>query len=786
MEQNIQQHPNSWWKRTRNWFQKAIAFFTPNNRTLKASWIGIFLVSLLFFAFNTIDGFLSAVGFGYYLLTLFCYVIASYVIAVIISFAIGLAAKTPRYFRQSIAFVIFFILFFDRLSWPYNWIVIGFVIIFPALIFGALSYWRQHKESQHTRKRQLPAIMIFGLGLVGLGLGLFLFLYPGRRVESIKNYKLLAKLPPTIKAANPAQRGKWQVSFLSYGSGNDKHRTIYGKDATIKSPTVDASFLLKSWTGISGKLRTWYFGFNETALPLNAMVWYPNNLQGPAPLVLIVHGNHLAQDWSESGYDYLGELLASKGYIVASVDENFLNGSFTDMPRGGLEKENGTRGWLMLKHLELWKKWNEDPSNPFYRRVDMNNIALVGHSRGGEAMSHAALFNSLPSFPDNANEKFDFNFSIKAYVAIAPVDGQYKPASILAPLQDINYLVIQGTHDMDMQSYGGLSTYKRIQYNPSYQGFKAGLYVHHANHGQFNTSWGKYDASRPFINQFNMTNVMEAKDQEQIAKVYISAFLDVHLRGMTAYTPLFMDYRSGRDWLPEQIYFNQYESSKSIFLARYEEDLNLTTATIPGVNINATNLSVWREAQHKLMWGDHLSRVAYIGWNLEDDKKLIGRYTFNFNDSIHLATEDKALVFNLTTSDESSLHLTKGKKSNREKRQEKDASRKEKKQKQNIEEMPPIDFTIELVDRSGNRLNFLLSNCFPLQPQIQKKLTKYAFLNANEDAEAIPDFFYFDLSRLKKNSASFDLNNLQSISFIFDQSPSGVIALDDIGFIPSF
>ncbi|MDM8175081.1 hypothetical protein QT327_12100 [Olivibacter sp. 47] len=100
--------------------------------------------------------------------------------------------------------------------------------------------------------------------------------------------------------------------------------------------------------------------------------------------------------------------------------------------------------------------------------------------------------------------------------------------------------------------------------------------------------------------------------------------------------------------------------------------------------------------------------------------------------------------------------------------------------------MPPIDFTIELVDRSGNRLHFLLSNCFPLQPQIQKKLTKYAFLNANEDAEAIPDFFYFDLSRLKKNSASFDLNNLQSISFIFDQSPSGVIALDDIGFIPSF
>lgn len=774
------------WKRTRNWLQKAIAFFTPSRPTLTASGIGIFLVSLFFFTFNTADGFFSAVGLGYYLLTLCCYLLIAYLIAVITSLAIGLLGKTPPYFRQSITFVIFFVLFFDRLSWPYGWIIIGSLIIFPALLFGGLSSWRNRHEAIQSKGKRLLISISFFVGIIGLGLALYFFLYDGKGVNPIKNYKMLAKLPPAIEAPDPSRTGKRKVSFLSYGSGTDKHRTIYGKNVTIKTPSVNASFLLKSWTGISGRLRTAYFGFNETALPLNAMVWYPADLADPAPLVLIVHGNHLAQDWSEPGYDYLAEMLASRGYIVASVDENFLNGSFTDMPRAGLEKENGTRGWLMLKHLELWRQWNQDPSSPFYRRIDMDNIALMGHSRGGEAMSHAALFNNLPCFPDNANEKFNFHFPIRAYVAIAPVDGQYKPASILAPLEDINYFVIQGTHDMDMQSYGGLSPYKRIKYSPSYKGFKAGLYVHHANHGQFNTSWGKYDASRPFINQFNMTNLMSAKDQEQIAKVYIGAFLDINLRGLTVYKPMFIDYRYGRNWLPKQIYFNQYEASESTFLARYEEDLNLTTATASGVNIQAVNLSVWREAQHNLMWGDHLSRAAYIGWNREEDKTLIGEYTFNMNDSTHYNLENKALVFSLATSNESSLHIKKGQKSNKEKKQEKNASTKEKRRKQSIEEIQPIDFTIALEDRAGHRIHFLLSSCSPLQAQLQKKLTKVAFLNTNEDAEAIPDFFYFDLDTLKKNNAKLDLNNLRKVSFIFDQSPSGVIALDDIGFMSSF
>ena len=62
--------------------------------------------------------------------------------------------------------------------------------------------------------------------------------------------------------------------------------------------------------------------------------------------------------------------------------------------------ENGARGWIILEHLKLWREWNQDPSHPLYQRVDMQNIALIGMSRGGEAVAHAHL-TYLNPFPAN-------------------------------------------------------------------------------------------------------------------------------------------------------------------------------------------------------------------------------------------------------------------------------------------------------------------------------------------------------------------------------------------------
>jgi hypothetical protein len=213
-------------------------------------------------------------------------------------------------------------------------------------------------------------------------------------------------------------------------------------------------------------------------------VWYPEG-PGPFPLVLIVHGNHNPLDYSDPGYGYLGELLASRGFILVSEDENFINGN--------LRGESDGRAWMLLKHIENWKRWNDSSAGPFSHKVDMNNIGIMGHSRGGEAVVIAASFNRLSHYPDDANIKFNFNYNIKSVFAIAPVDGQYKPAGVWTPVENVNYMVIHGSHDADVSSFNGLRAFQRIKFTDGKPWFKAAWYVYRANHGQWNSVWGNKD-----------------------------------------------------------------------------------------------------------------------------------------------------------------------------------------------------------------------------------------------------------------------------------------------------
>ena len=174
-----------------------------------------------------------------------------------------------------------------------------------------------------------------------------------------------------LDAPNPAIPGTFAVQRLYYGSGTDTRRPEYRDSVAFTTSSVDASKLID--LGSQAKQRNAYWGFKPDAFPLNARVWYPEGA-GPFPLVLIVHGNHNPRDFSDPGYGYLGDLLASRGFILASIDMNFVN--------GGIRQENDARGWLLLKHLEAWKQFNETQDNPFFGKADLGKIALIGHSRG--------------------------------------------------------------------------------------------------------------------------------------------------------------------------------------------------------------------------------------------------------------------------------------------------------------------------------------------------------------------------------------------------------------------
>ncbi len=201
-----------------------------------------------------------------------------------------------------------------------------------------------------ARSKQVITIAIC---IFAIAANVFLFTFlrsDGVSEELIRIQQTAAAAPPQLNAPNPAQPGSYAVKTLFYGSGHDLRRPEYRTQVAIRTNTVDASPFFKDFKGWKANLRKRYWGFGMDKLPLNGRVWYPEGA-GPFPLVLMVHGNHDMSEFSDPGYAYLGELMASRGFILASIDENFLNsGLFNDPP-----KQQAVRGWMLLEHLKLWR-----------------------------------------------------------------------------------------------------------------------------------------------------------------------------------------------------------------------------------------------------------------------------------------------------------------------------------------------------------------------------------------------------------------------------------------------
>ena len=551
-----------------------------------------------------------------------------------------------------------------------------------------------------------------------------------------------------IDAPDPSLDGPYSYRTYFYGSGDDKHRKEYGKGVDFKTEPVDANPFMDFFDKIPR-----YWGFDFDRLPLNGRVWFPDG-DGPFPLVLIVHGNHNMKDFSDPGYEYLGKLLAGRGFIAVSVDENFLNQKF-----GG---ENDARAFILLEHLNVWDTWNQTQGHAFEGKVDMDRIALIGHSRGGESVAHAAAFNRLERYPDDANVKLDYNFAIRSVIAIAPCDGQYKPAGHPTALENVNYLVIQGGHDADVSTFMGLRQFNRVYFTDDHFWFKSAVYVYRANHNRFNTAWGGLNASAPMSWFINDKPIMDMESQRKVAKVLISAFLEVTLNNRDEYLPMFEDIRKAGQWLPEDIYINRYEDSDFIIIADFEEDFDVTTTTIPGGKLHGENLLTWKEAYVPYRTRDNSTQenaAVVLEWDNgnEQDANSVVPASYTIALSPEIVTEidlnrDANVVFSIGT--------------------------------ENEDQREPLDLTIELCDSEGNCAALPLSSVGPVHPALPVRLAKWKWLEKKSIetfSERLLQTYEMPIYSFIKSNSLFEPSKLESIRFIFDRSDKGNIMLDDIG-----
>lgn len=374
-----------------------------------------------------------------------------------------------------------------------------------------------------------------------------------RAVDTIscvqKQYKHVTK--PATGIADPSKAGEYKFDLLGYG----QQPSFFGfSKPDIVTPTIKLPDFLADYSRKEKYTHDAYHDFDSSQLALDAKVWLPKG-QGPFPLVLLVHGN------SEPGFDYLGELLASRGYIAAQVDQTYLN---------GLWGENGARGWILLEHLKLWRQWNQESNHRFYQKVDMERIALIGMSRGGEAVALAAGFNRWDKIPGKT-EASQFNFSIKAVIALAPMDGQYLHADGANIIRNTNYLVLQGGHDADVYQYLGSRQWMRTDFDDGQNYLKQALYIYRANHINFNQSmsggfhWGQrgdFDAE-----------LLTPSQQEHLTRFFVSAFLEASLFNRFGYRRLVQQPNTVEFGLPQDIIVSRYKTSAFGPIENFEEKL---------------------------------------------------------------------------------------------------------------------------------------------------------------------------------------------------------------------
>lgn len=573
--------------------------------------------------------------------------------------------------------------------------------------------------------------------------------------------------PETVNMENPAILGSYSVKTFTYGSGSDEQREEFSTGIKFKTNTVDGSWLIPEWKGKKKKWRESYWGFGAENFPLNGRVYMPEG-DGPFPLTLIVHGNHNMIDYSDDGYGYLGSLLASRGIIAVSVDENFLNGHWSGDFRG---KEMPARAWLLLKHLEQWRSWNNDDGHELAQKVDMENIMLIGHSRGGEAVSIAAAYNPLPYFPDLAKEKFNFNFGIKGVVALAPTDYRYDRKIIL---NNINFLSIQGSYDADEVSFWGMRPYRRLKYTDSVNRFKAGVYIHHANHGQFNSTWGNSDFGAPSKWLLNLNPLLKEEQQQEAAKVFIGSFAEATLKGNQNYRSIFKNVSIAKQWLPVEHYLTSFESSNFHTIADFEEDLDITTA-IDSTALQATHVALWKEQNLPTRdEGSQENNAVVLGWDYENSvtsDKAEYQIVLSDNDSTAFASNYN-LQFTLGAGNHEWLDINVT-----EEEKETDSE-------ENKREAPQLDFTVQLTDKAGHTSAFKVSEVKGITKPLKTRFTKFEFLDKDmigDDWEVQLQTYHLPLEKFSSINPELTLEEVSKITFIFDQTEYGVVVLDEIG-----
>jgi hypothetical protein len=533
---------------------------------------------------------------------------------------------------------------------------------------------------------------------------------------------------------NPGLAGRFGFHTVVYASSGLNYSAVPALNQYQIYDSPDPAYITgRINLSAFANLGTAPWPFLNTNVPLNGHICIPHG-RGPFPVALFAHGNHDPLENSTPGYLYLCELLASHGILAATIDVNFLN--------GGNFGENDARAIVHLEHVKQFRTWNGIPQHPLQQKVDLNRILLVGHSRGGEGVGHASLFNPLSSVQpdifspvvplDGSAGLGPYRFSLSAVAAIAPTDRQYEPIAGPTVVPD-RYFLMHGSRDGDVFTFEGYNTYNRAHTvdlaNPTVSDgkLKALLWVIAANHNQFNSVWAS---------ETPPATTMPRADQEQVAKVHLGALAQALLLDRSRYLRVLKDHAAAAAWAPVGADFvSQYQDPRRLFIQHNQESLATPEISAPVQGtVTANAVLTARQLTDLVNAGSPVSTITLrLEWT-----SLGARFTLHVNPATLPGGRFKTLALRVGQSTEA------GNPANQDQ-----------------------DFTVEV--SSGSRTAAIPASSLHrlLYPDLVFGAGKIVMQSLR-------------LPRKRLAELGVEARDLRSIAFVFDRRASGVLYVGDV------
>ena len=244
------------------------------------------------------------------------------------------------------------------------------------------------------------------------------------------------------------------------------------------------------------------------------------------------------------------------------------------------------------------------------------------------------------------------------------------------------------------------------------------------------------------------------------------------------------------------MYITRFQENGYKTLANFEEDVDVTTGSMPGVSLTGDSLSTWKEDALNLRWQNTPmnDNAVWLGWNRHiagDDTTKLGRpasYTIALTDSIarvlHVGAQS-SLYLSVAPTDakpgprEAAKDSTKkGDSSKARPRPKRPDAKKDQK------DTTTIDFSVELVDANNVTARLPLTRFGaprrPLETHVLRRADREQSQFANT-YELVLQTYVMPMADFVAASPQFAPDKLKSIRLVFDRALAGTIILDDVG-----